>query len=251
MARITAKACDAFLNELDISGVSNSVDIEIDVPQSEITSFADLAAVWLSGKPMTTVAYQAMWSTSSPNLDAAIFTGLTSVSMRAGIYPDEAIAVGDTGFEIVTMPTSEPINTSVNAPVTVTINLKGVSELFKAVVLGRNSSYSSTTTESSDQHGAVSATQKVVGILRLLSNPGGSGSNDCVVTIESDDNGGFSSATTRLTFTTLDQTDVAQIEVKEANGAITDEYWRAKVTITGAGSRTFDLLLTVGIASQA
>ena len=96
------------------------------------------------------------------------------------------------------------------------------------------------------QVGSVGATQTAVGILRLLAAPGGAGNNDCVVTVESDADSSAGGETTRLTFTTLNQASVALHEVKELAGAVTDAWWRVVVTITGAGSRTFDLVITLG-----
>ena len=63
------------------------------------------------------------------------------------------------------------------------------------------------------------------------------------VIIESDDNGSFSSATTRITHT---QATAATSEFLSVAGAVTDDYWRASWTFGGTGTITFAVI--IGIA---
>lgn len=78
------------------------------------------------------------------------------------------------------------------------------------------------------QIGAVSATQYLYATLHLLGTAG----TTITVVLESDDNAGFTSATTRITFGPL--TAVGGTWATPVAGSITDTYWRFRVTaITG------------------
>lgn len=88
--------------------------------------------------------------------------------------------------------------------------------------------------------GAVSATQRVYAGMHFLTR---GGTTSTTVILESDDNSGFTSATTRATFTaatsrTAEWTSVA--------GAITDTWWRFRWTISG-GSPSVALRGFIGI----
>jgi hypothetical protein len=87
--------------------------------------------------------------------------------------------------------------------------------------------------------GAISATQRMVAVLHVFAVDGGT----WTVTIESDDNSNFTSATTRITFTGA--TDVTR-EVAVLAGPITDTHWRAVLTETAAGT-TCTLAVAAGI----
>jgi hypothetical protein len=64
------------------------------------------------------------------------------------------------------------------------------------------------------------------------------------ITIESDDNGGFGTPTTRATFTA--QTAIGGIFTTPVAGPITDDWWRAKWTAAG-GATSFKPLVAMGI----
>ena len=81
---------------------------------------------------------------------------------------------------------------------------------------------------------------------RPCGGSGGAGSNDCVVTVESDADSSAGGETSQGIFATLNQASVATHEAIEVAGAITDTWWRVVVTISGAGSRTFDLVVSFG-----
>lgn len=55
--------------------------------------------------------------------------------------------------------------------------------------------------------------------------------------LESDDNGSFTSATTRATSSTFSSAD--DLWVAPVPGPITDDYWRVRYTITGTGTASF------------
>ena len=249
MGRIHAKSTNLMVDEFDFSGVNNVVDIEVDNNLGDVTAFGDTDQTFVEGKPTFKIDVQGLFSTSSPDYDGEMFTDLTTVDRQVSVYPNQFTG-GEFGYEANVNPGPQARMSPFASAIVLNVTWQGDTPLIRSQVLTKNTSISSTNTGTAYQHGSVSATQKVFGVVRMLSSPGGSGSNDCDVTIESDDAEGFSSATTRLTFTTLNQASTATHETQEANGAITDDWWRAAVTISGGGSRTFDIMVTMGIAPQ-
>lgn len=89
--------------------------------------------------------------------------------------------------------------------------------------------------------GAVGAAQYLYAVLHVVSASAG---DTLDVIIESDDNGSFTSATTRVTFTQA--TDETYQYVTRVAGAIADTYWRAKWTIGGVDpSFTFAVAMAI------
>lgn len=104
------------------------------------------------------------------------------------------------------------------------------------IVMGRLAAYgvkSATGSSAGYQLGAVGASQSVYASLHAYSYAGTT--PELVVTLESDDNSGFTSATTRATFTTVGE--AISSELKTVAGAITDDYWRLTWTLTGSGAQ--------------
>jgi len=119
------------------------------------------------------------------------------------------------------------------------------SELIKGVVEGVGAK-TSTANSTGTQIGALSATQTLYAGLHVSAYSGTSPTLD--VKVQSDDNGAFSSATDRITFT--QNTGSLEAQWGSVNGAVTDDYWRTVMTIGGTGP-SFTLYVTLGIGSLA
>jgi hypothetical protein len=246
MARIHPKDSDVYVDEFDFGGVVNSAKISVDVPPGDVTSFSDVHKTYVEGKPGFTIDLNGLWSSSSPAYDAEMFIDLTSEERNVGIYPNQSTA-GQFGYEGKTNISKDAIPTPVGAVIALNVTWRGDRPLIRSQLLHKVTAIASTANGTAYQHGAVAATQSVWSIVRLLAAPGGSGSNDLVITIQSDNAEGMSSPSTRLTHTTINQSSVALHETKEASGAVTDDWWRAVMTISGGGSRTFSLVIAMGI----
>lgn len=106
-------------------------------------------------------------------------------------------------------------------------------------------SRTATTTSTGQQLGALSATQQLIVILQVFSI---TGTGEWTLTVESDDNSDFSSATVRATFSTVDQDEDPAFEVVKIAGAITDNWWRVVLTET-SGTSTVSAAVVFGIAN--
>ena len=92
------------------------------------------------------------------------------------------------------------------------------------------------------QLGAVIAGKSLYVALHVLSASGSTPS--LTVIVQSDDNGSFTTPTTRVTFTAATTGNTYQWG--SVAGAITDDYWRISYTISGSGP-AFSFAVTAGI----
>jgi len=245
MVRTHAKSVAHFVDEFDFSGVSNSAQLDFSETPGDVTAFADTHATFVEGKATFQFNVQGLFSTATPNYDGETFIDLTSTQRQVGIYPG-GDTEGNFGYEGRSNITERPEVAETASAIALNVTWLGDQPVVRGALIYKDTAVAATENGTKFQVGAVGATQTAVGVLRLLSAPGGAGNNDCVVTIESDADSSSGGETTRLTFTTLNQASTATHEVQEAAGAFTDTWWRAVVTISGAGTRTFDLVITLG-----
>ncbi len=95
-------------------------------------------------------------------------------------------------------------------------------------ILATSETVTATGSGTGHQLGAVSDSQSIYAGIHLLTAGGTTPS--ITVILESDDNSGFSSATTRATFTAY---NYREGEWRSVVGAITDDYWRFRWTVSG------------------
>lgn len=116
-------------------------------------------------------------------------------------------------------------------------------ELARQTVMAAKAAVSVTTTGTGKQLGALSASQKMVVSFHVFSI---SGTGQWTLTIQSDDNSGFTSATTRDTFTSVDEGDDPTSAIRTISGAVTDDWWRAVLT-EDSGTSTITYAVSMGI----
>jgi len=119
------------------------------------------------------------------------------------------------------------------------------SELIKGVVEGVGTK-TSTANSTGSNLGALSATQTLYAGLHVTAFSGTSPTLD--VLIESGSDSGFTGASSRIVFT--QNTGSIEAQWGSVNGAVTDTYWRTKMTIAGSGP-SFTVYVTLGIGSLA
>lgn len=102
----------------------------------------------------------------------------------------------------------------------------------RGTVMLPKASVSATTTGTARQLGALSAAQRMIVVLQAFAINGGS----WVLTVESDNDVGFASPTTRSTLTAV--TSAPNRLVAEIAGPVTDDWWRVVLTKTGGTSIT-------------
>ena len=120
-------------------------------------------------------------------------------------------------------------------PFTLGHTLRDGNGLVRSTIVLPRASRVGNVTGTGRQLGALSAAQKLVAVLHVFAATGGS----ITFTVESDDNAGFSSATTRLTFTAA--SGITR-QVLELSGPVTDDRWRVVGTGPGVTHEAFATL---------
>lgn len=99
----------------------------------------------------------------------------------------------------------------------------------------RGAGVSATGNGTGRQMGALTSTKQVMAMAGHVTARTGTAS--VVFTLESDDNSGFTTPTTRATETSI--SSIADFGLRMVSGPITDDYWRVKYTISGTGTLSF------------
>jgi len=155
---------------------------------------------------------------------------------------------GQAGHSMLTAKTDhQPVGGAVGdlAPFNVTFEPAG--NILRPVSL-HYATETSSDAGSSFQLGAVSAVQRITGILHVLEASGTAPTLDAV--IRSDDNSGMSSPTTRITFPQQTAAGIAGFSVPApVDGAIADDWWDVSFTIGGT-SPSFKFLVGLYIGPK-
>lgn len=239
----------AFAGAVDLTGVSNKAEVTPSVDTVDVTNFG--SAGWkeiLGGLAETEIALAGFFE-SGTVAAAGTFEDPELFAQLGAVGPWSLMPAGaaDSGLAYLTNALEASLNAiqgSIGDAAGFEAMAKGSTKLARGVV-GHppGTARTSTGTGTANQLGALSAAQSLYVNLHVLSIAGTTPS--LTVRVESDDNAGFSSATTRGTFTAA-TTAVGGQHMRIA-GPITDDYWRAAWTISGS-SPSFLFLVTFGRA---
>lgn len=239
-----------WLGGYDLTGSLNNIDLKLSKAELSNSRFGDDAETFEQGLEQIDASLGGFHDYAALGTDVRLYPRIKSdgTSWPLTIAPPYATSAapaadGNIAYTIA----GKQFSLSVGAthgellPYTLTSRLASTgtgAAVYRQKVVLPKASRTATTTGTGYQLGAVTATQKIVAVLHVFSVTGGS----WVLTVESDDNSGFTSATTRATFTAA--TDVTR-QVIETNGAITDDYWRVVLTKTGGTSCIAAALLSI------
>jgi hypothetical protein len=212
--------------EYNLSGLSNRVEHPISFDVNDVTTFTssgwrERKAGLAGGQVSVTGFYDAEAA------DAGLFADIGSnvaLSVAAGS------AVGDTAYVGTALEGGYQPGAAVGDVFGFTGDWMTSDKLARGELLSA-STETAGGNSAGNQLGALSATQTLVVNLHVVAISGGT----LTVTIESDDNAGFTTATTRATFTAA---TAATSEQQTVAGAVTDDYWRAVWTLP-TGTATF------------
>lgn len=152
---------------------------------------------------------------------------------------------GDVGYAFKSMGQSHtPLSGSVGDMATDSLSLVGRSGdplVRGTILLPTTSAITATGTGTGRQVGSVASGQSAYAALNVVSVSGTSPTLD--VTLQSDDNSGFSSPVSRATFTQATSTGGQWTSVA---GVVSDDWWRVSYTV-GGSSPSFTFQVLVGI----
>ncbi|MDX3047557.1 hypothetical protein PV378_13745 [Streptomyces scabiei] len=216
---------------VDLTGNSNKIELSSEVESKDATNYASNG--WgevLGGLASAELSAEGQWEAGDPSkVDDASWSQLGALGPWS-VSANTAAAVGDLAYLMYGLRSDYKLFDAVGevAPWT------GTAKSAWPVARGQfahppGTARTATGTGTGLQLGAVAAGDRLYAALHVLSVAGTTPS--ITVRVESDDNSGFSSATTRLTF---DAATAAGGQMMRTDGtAITDTWWRMAWTISG------------------
>jgi hypothetical protein len=232
-----------FTGGCDLTTANNKIEFTAEVDEKDVTTFG--SAGWntvIGGIKKGKVAASGFWSAgSSDQVDDNLWPGMGG--RGAWSWCPDTADVADIAYLTYGLQANYKILDGVGEVAPWSADMSSAWPISRGVVLhppgtARTATGSGTAVE----HVAVTSGQYVYGNLHVLSVSGTS-TPTITVTVQSDDNSGFTSATTRATFTAA--TAVGGESIRAA-GAITDTWWRVGYTIAGTNP-SFLFTVTLGV----
>lgn len=241
MAEFVHQNAKLWLAGYDLSGDMNSIALEYGVEPQDNTTFGDDTRSALGGLKTTRVALSGLWNGGTDEVDDVMFARIAtqkevlSVGVEAGADGEAAYSFeskianynpgGTVGeilkFDVTAMATGGP--------------------LVRGTIM-HNAVRTATANGTARQLGAVAEGEKLYASLHVIAASGSSPTLDVIV--ESDDDTGFASGLTKITF--AQATAIGAQWGTPVAGEITDDWWRVGYTIAG-GSPSFTFIVIIGI----
>lgn len=249
MSTLVLTNCRLWLGGYELSGIMNSMGIDYGAELKDDTVFG--TAGTRSNKPgLKTVKVNGhgFWDADTPlgssfGYDGPLFNRIGAVREVVTVTP-QGQTVGDRAFFTRGVNGQyNPLTGDIGELVGFDVDLNAANTLLVRGQVGALGTKTVTGTGAGVQLGAVSALQKIYAALHVKDTIAGT-TPTLDVTIESDDNSGFTTPTTRLTFTQV--TTVIGAQWQELAGAITDDWWRVKWTLGGV-TPSYPLFVSFGI----
>ena len=229
------KNAKMMLGGYDLSGQLNSLSLQLGSEMQDDTVFGDNTRTSRSG--IITVSAEINGfvedDSSDPKVGDRMYAEIGLENSIFSAYPENH-AETDVGVAMKVMQGSFVPGGAVGDLHAFSADFQARSRLYNGTVV-HNASKTSTGNGTALQLGAVGANDELYAWMHVTSAVG----TTLDVDIESDNSGGFSSATTRGSFTQVATTVTSQLTAKLNSGAITDDWWRVAYTIAGGGPYVF------------
>lgn len=226
----------------DISGDMNQVLLDMGVDTPDNTRFNDDTRVFAAGGLETfTVGGSGFWEGGTDAVDESTYNAIGGAVRPVTVVPSAGLD-GDLAYTMQAVKNSYQTGGNIGDILPFSFGaVAGGDRLVRGTIMATGAK-TATGNGTARQLGAVAAGQKLYAALHVLDPVTGT-SPTLDVVVESDDNAGMTSATTRLTFT---QATGKTSEWLSLAGAITDDYWRITYTIGGT-SPSIPFVVVLGI----
>lgn len=242
MAQQLLTDAKVYFDAYNFSAQHNRLAFEYGAEMLDATKFGDTTRTMKPGLFTARASLEGFYEAGVGKIDTRYFTDFAIAGKLLSLFP-EGNAEGDRGFGITgVLGRYSPIaGKAVGELLGFTLEAEANSPLVRATLMATGAK-SATGNGTGVNLGAVSATQKLYGGLHVVAASGTTPTLDVIV--QSDDNSGFSSPTTRMTFSQA--TGITALYPTPAPGAITDTWWRMRWTL-GGSSPNFTIFGWIGI----
>lgn len=233
MAKNVIRDVTFLYNEFDLSGDHNSMTMNLSATELECTAFGNNGVARLGGMKSMELSHAGYFSAGAGEVDQVLFDALGDVDSLITVLPNGTSEGNRAYFSRAVSLEYAPLGT-VNEVTPFTANAMSQGEKIVGGNLLNFSTETGNDNSTGVQYGAIGVTQSIYAALHVpICTTAGAG---LVVTIESDDNSGFSSAKTRATFTTATTATSEWLTPVVGDTGETwsnDDYWRAVWTFDG------------------
>lgn len=225
-----------WLDGIDATGNTNSLAVVARLNTNDITVLGNTNRVNGAGLYECSATAEGFYTASLDSLLTADF-GVENVPFS---FADSATA-GSVAYTFKSLMSSyTPQSGSVGEELPFSLEAVCNTRLLRGTLMEAGT-VTATGNGTGRQLGAVSSTQRLYAVLHVTAVSGTTPS--MTVTVQRDDNSGFTTPATAVTFTAVNAVGSQWVEVA---GPITDDYWRVNRTITGTGpSFTYAVILAI------
>ena len=238
MAVFAMTNCEIVVDGFAITGFANQLDFNVQADSQDFTTFA--SGGWRTIKPslqMGAVTASGFTDTAATGIEPQYpITGFGAVDY-VSVAPTGGIAAGDpVYFTQGVLDGYTPLTGSVGDPAQFNLSWKSATPVVRGLRLHPSAARTASGNGSAVAFTAPTATQTLYAQWHLLAV---SGTGSVVFTIQTDDNAGFTTPTTRITSSSLTAVGAGAGTLA---GALTGEtHIRVAYTITGFTSATFNV----------
>lgn len=234
-----------YLDQYRLTSKVREGSLTIGAETLDKTAWGDTTRLYRAGLntvQLSTAGHQDFASAATGGVDVVLNTELTADTSIITVGADAGSA-GDIVYSMEAKAMSYvPIQGAVGDLGSWALEAQGAGNWFRGVILRAYATTTGSSQGSALQLGTVSASTNMWAALHVFSMSGGM-TFDALV--ESDDNAGFTSGTTRMTFAQMTAAG-AQFLGPTAGPGGSDDYWRANWTITGSGTIIFAMTFCPG-----
>lgn len=229
MANFVLTSAGVLISEYEITDAAGSLSLDAEVDVVDFTTFG--GSGWRAHKPgllSATFGVDGFTDLGANLSDEALFSKMGLGDQVVTLVPNGLTEGNVAYFAKMVAGEYSPVSNGVGDAMQFSLGGRATDAMSRGTLLHYGQE-TNTHTGAGYQLGAAST-----GIRAALHVLSGSGTFD--VTIESDDNSGFTTPTTRISFTQVGTGTARSFEYASATGAVTDDYWRMVATFTGTRS---------------
>lgn len=225
----------------NLSGDANALALNFEAEILDITKFGDDARRKIAGLRSNTFSLAGHWNGGDEALDDALFSKIALAGQPIS-FGGAGLADGARCFTAKALLGSYAPGAQVGEVFAFDAAGEADDDLGRGLVVA-NATAGSSSSSTGQQVGAIASGASLIANLHVTAASGSSPTLDVV--LESDDNSGFTSATTRGTFSQATGLTAEQLTVA---GPVTDDYWRVTYTI-GGSTPSFSFVVALGISN--
>lgn len=226
-----------WIGGFELSNQLNAVALDLGADDMDGTTLANDTRVHKRGLKTAGFSIEGFFDSE---LDAQQFSNMDSAEVPVAVAAQEG-NVGELAYFFKTMQSTYQHGGSVGELHSITAGGNARGDVARGTIHVNATGQTADGASAGIQQGAVASGAKLVAGLFVTSLSGIAPTLD--VTIESDDNSGFTTAVERINFATA---SAIGGQILELSGPVTDDYWRVDFTLGGTAP-SFNFFVVVGI----